>query len=248
MDAAEPLALVVLGAIIGWVVALIIEFLILKPHWIRRGREMTDAPTYHEVRDALERLNARIPTDQNDALADTSTLLTAISGQEQILQRIETMLTHSTKSGEMLTAALRSTVADIAATLEGQAQTLGRIETLGVKNANLAKSTEAAQTDLREQVDHIAAALREEDSQPRRVVVEKTKDITPDRLTDIKGIGPSYASRLRSAGIYTFEQLAVLTPAELCAMIKMHGHSPAEKWIEQARIIVSGRIKIEKAS
>jgi chromosome segregation ATPase len=40
-----------------------------------------------------------------------------------------------------------------------------------------------------------------------------------ERLTDIKGIGPVYASRLYEAGVKTFRELAVMTPDEVHTLI-----------------------------
>jgi predicted flap endonuclease-1-like 5' DNA nuclease len=78
--------------------------------------------------------------------------------------------------------------------------------------------------------------------------------VRQDRLTDIKGIGPSYANRLHEFGVFTFRQLAALTPDEIISMMNM-GTSALmnpQSWIEQAKLIVSGRTKakaeIEEAS
>jgi predicted flap endonuclease-1-like 5' DNA nuclease len=47
---------------------------------------------------------------------------------------------------------------------------------------------------------------------PESKTVEKT---TPDNLQVIKGIGPVIERRLNDEGIFTFEQLGNLTPADL---------------------------------
>ncbi|NDJ76645.1 MAG: hypothetical protein GYB65_10335 [Chloroflexi bacterium] len=67
---------------------------------------------------------------------------------------------------------------------------------------------------------------------------------TQERLTDIKGIGPVYSTKLNEAGIFTYEQLAELTPEEVTALI---GRSTidAEGWVEQAKLLASQRQKVE---
>ena len=49
-----------------------------------------------------------------------------------------------------------------------------------------------------------------------------------DPLEEIRGIGPVFAERLNEAGVYTFEELADLTPPEIQEIIG------AERWQELA--------------
>jgi predicted flap endonuclease-1-like 5' DNA nuclease len=71
-----------------------------------------------------------------------------------------------------------------------------------------------------------------------------------DRLTDIRGIGPVYASKLYEAGIQTYRQLAAQTPEELYALMdvpKWRLRSvDAPGWIEQAKQLASQREKVER--
>jgi predicted flap endonuclease-1-like 5' DNA nuclease len=61
----------------------------------------------------------------------------------------------------------------------------------------------------------------------------------PDDLTNIKGIGPTYQSKLHNAGITTYAQLAQATPELLQQIINApNWRKPnAESWIEQARLL-----------
>jgi predicted flap endonuclease-1-like 5' DNA nuclease len=54
-----------------------------------------------------------------------------------------------------------------------------------------------------------------------------------DDLTEIKGIGPVYASRLAQAGIATFATLAAATPAIVAEGAGV-SEAVAAAWIEQA--------------
>lgn len=58
----------------------------------------------------------------------------------------------------------------------------------------------------------------------------------PDDLTDITGIGPVYAERLRAAGVRTFADLAALAPDAIRAKADLEAwQGDPEAWIEQAR-------------
>lgn len=59
----------------------------------------------------------------------------------------------------------------------------------------------------------------------------------PDQLEDIVGIGEVYAQRLNQAGIYTFAQLAELTPERLEEIVEVDEPQiiDAESWIAQAK-------------
>ena len=54
-----------------------------------------------------------------------------------------------------------------------------------------------------------------------------------DDLTELKGIGPAYAARLREAGFTTFSDLAAATPAAISAAGRV-SESVSASWIEQA--------------
>ncbi|MBI5959675.1 MAG: hypothetical protein HY866_13115 [Chloroflexi bacterium] len=71
-----------------------------------------------------------------------------------------------------------------------------------------------------------------------------------DRLTDIKGIGPVYASKLYEAGVQTFRQLAAMTPDEIYLLLNEPAWRvkvvKAQSWIEQAQMFAAQREKVEQ--
>ena len=67
------------------------------------------------------------------------------------------------------------------------------------------------------------------------------KSTKADDLTQIQGIGATYAKRLRDAGITTFAQVAPTSPERLAEIAKLQewqAARPAE-WIEQAKALIS---------
>lgn len=59
-----------------------------------------------------------------------------------------------------------------------------------------------------------------------------------DDLTKINGIGPSFARRLREAGIHTYADLAALSPEQVVEItdVKEWQADPAQ-WIAQAKLL-----------
>jgi predicted flap endonuclease-1-like 5' DNA nuclease len=68
-----------------------------------------------------------------------------------------------------------------------------------------------------------------------------------DDLTVIEGIGPKSAEALYKAGIFTFHQVASLTPDQLEEIIRVRGGvnlvNDAKSWPKQARLLADGKIK-----
>lgn len=68
-----------------------------------------------------------------------------------------------------------------------------------------------------------------------------------DDLTVIEGIGPKSAEALYKAGIFTFHQVASLTPDQLVEIVKVRGGvnlvNDAKSWPKQARLLADGKLK-----
>lgn len=72
-------------------------------------------------------------------------------------------------------------------------------------------------------------------SAPPRAVTTVPK---PDNLTEIKGIGPTFARRLAEAGITTFAAVAAASPDYLREVTRATAIANPDEWITQARALV----------
>ena len=91
----------------------------------------------------------------------------------------------------------------------------------------LVGSPPKANTPAQKEVDAKAGTPRkpaQEEAQPQ-----------PDPLEEVQGIGPVYAGRLHAAQVYTFAQLAELSPERLREITGARSWTDVESWIEQAR-------------
>ncbi|MFB6149823.1 MAG: DUF4332 domain-containing protein [Halobacteriales archaeon] len=69
---------------------------------------------------------------------------------------------------------------------------------------------------------------------PADTAPEPASDAGGESVERIKGIGPTYAERLGTAGIETVAQLAEADPAEVAAETDL-SEARLEKWIERAK-------------
>lgn len=65
-----------------------------------------------------------------------------------------------------------------------------------------------------------------------------------DDLKIVEGIGPKIAAILNAAGVIRFEQLAVMTPEEISALLRAGGIRLADphSWPQQARLAAEGKL------
>jgi predicted flap endonuclease-1-like 5' DNA nuclease len=64
-----------------------------------------------------------------------------------------------------------------------------------------------------------------------------------DDLTQIKGIGPTFAAKLNTAGVFTYASLSALEPGRLMEILGEAGSQRAERerWVEQAVLAAGGK-------
>lgn len=107
----------------------------------------------------------------------------------------------------------------------------------------------AAEEEVEEEEKEEAKAETDEpDAEPEPEPVAETapepeEEAKPDKLTDVWGIGPKYASILNDAGIQTFSTLAEKSVEDLQKIITDAGSTTAgneETWAEQATLLAKG--------
>ncbi len=96
----------------------------------------------------------------------------------------------------------------------------------------------------------VSDAVKEKDSSAAKSVSKKKKaaqkatkaealESSPAFLTEINGIGPTYAKRMFEAGIRSLPDLANSDPAELAKISKLRNTAKAEEWISEAKKLLS---------
>jgi len=88
---------------------------------------------------------------------------------------------------------------------------------------------------LRDRLVHVTVSREPEIP---RFVPEPARPLEADDLTEINGIGPTYAERLATRGVSTFAALAGAAVAELAEQIEVPESRVAD-WQQQARARLS---------
>jgi len=201
----------------------------------------------------LDRLEGKLDSRLNVLPASVDPALNSmIQAQSDQLVQIGTRLDEwaATRSGSDDSLSEHARIlAELDREIAAQAQTVRLLDTKIAEHTTMLLT---AATDRHEQVGMLQRIL----DQVSQVVpsLSKTSKAPPrvgeDRLTDIKGIGPVYASRLYEAGIQSFRQLAALTPEELDNLLNVPGWRKrsvdTQSWIDQAKHFASQREKVEE--
>ncbi len=213
--------------------------------------EKLDTAAPDESLSRLEGQMAQVSTRLGD-LASAGPLADLIQQQADRLQRISARLDEwadaSTQRDRKLAEHARI-LAGLDRELAAQAELsqklddkVGEHTTMLVTAAKERREQAGLLERIGTQIGDVLALLKQKATQPPRP--------SQDRLTDIKGVGPIYGGKLYEAGIYTFQQLAAMTPEELDTLIGAPKWRAidAESWIEQARHLASHREKVEGQS
>jgi predicted flap endonuclease-1-like 5' DNA nuclease len=180
----------VLGLVVGWVIEWIIDWV----YWRRRTAELTRR---------LEIAESRQPQE----------------AEPKKSVGIEADLEHQIAKLKLDNAALQEKVTDLEA--QNTALHVPAVPLTGTQQGELKNADLADQSTL----TNSAGAIPQEKA-PELQADHPTWTDTgasrlgpvpgiPDDLVVIKGIGPVIARKLNAAGIYTFRQLAALTPVQL---------------------------------
>lgn len=118
------------------------------------------------------------------------------------------------------------------------AETKERLIALQLAHTELERRAEALEAEL-------ARLRRGDGAEPAQAAASVPLPAplsTGDDLTRIKGIGKIMEKKLHDLGIYSFQQLASLSPEEarrINAAIDFPGRVERERWIEQARSLTA---------
>jgi len=110
-----------------------------------------------------------------------------------------------------------------------------RCQNLEKSSAECARKLEALSREKRELEEKLAGF--NEKPETARVTLAEVEPPVPDDLELIKGIGPVIAKLLNEAGVFTFRQLAELTPDKLREVVgnKIQRLADEEDILAQAR-------------
>jgi predicted flap endonuclease-1-like 5' DNA nuclease len=210
--------------------------------------------------DKLDRLESKLDSRliAPSPGADQEQLTALIQAQAdrlvQIGARLDEWTATRVRSDETLDEKLTGharVLAELDRELAAQAQTVRMLDTKVNEHTTMLVT---AATERREQAGLLQRIL-DQVGQVVPALTKAARSAPPpgqDRLTDVNGIGPVYASRLYEAGIQTFRQLAAMSPEELYALLSLPQWRmrsvDAPSWIEQAEHLASQREKVEKIS
>lgn len=200
----------IVGLIIGLIVGWIIEWLIDWFYWRRKDR------AYRQQLAGCEENVATLRTELADAellAADAQRKINKQKRQlaeaEQIRRQLDAQVVGNQRLHKKLIDA---------------EEEIGRLKNKLIDHDHNRNALDASRSQI--------ADLRAKLANSYQKASQK-----PDSLEQIRGIGTSFAKRLNDAGVYTYAQLAELTPdrvREIVAAKKWHKIDP-ESWIAEAK-------------
>ena len=99
-----------------------------------------------------------------------------------------------------------------------------------------AEPTAEAKAKTKKAVEAMAEETKAAKSQATETATRTAEAVlAADDLTEIKGIGPVFAERLRQAGITTFADVAKASPDQLREVTHATSVANPDEWIEQAQ-------------
>ena len=197
---------------------------------------------------ALERLEARsgavTPADQRGY---SGLIQAQIDRLAAIADRLDAWASAGAPESHPLAEQAR-VLTDLDRQLIATARAIERMEARIGEHTTLLVTAETERREQASLVDRVLYRVGELFTAVNQLVANPPR-AEHDRLTDIKGIGPVYAGKLYEAGIFTYRQLASMSPEVLKMIIdepEWRSRSiDAESWIEQANLLAAQREKVE---
>ena len=215
-----------------------------EPLYIIMGRQ---GILIKELSEKLAGFDVRL---SSAAPADLSGFNTEIDAYSASIQELKKQLAEqqTTISQSLQAFASDRSLTAISGALREQAEKIGKLDARIDEQNDALTQTIQSTGEQKGILENITSQLRELVPDIDQISKRKTRVIRqPNRLTDIKGIGPVYAGMLHEAGIQSFKQLASFTPAQLKDLIDAPGWRGinAESWIEQAKLLADIAEKVE---
>lgn len=192
----------------------------------------------------LEQLRFAHQSQTSEELARITRLIQA---QTELLatlgERLESVDHSGVAEGAGLTERVRS-LGELSGELAAQAAAVRQLDVRMREHTLLLQSAADERREYGGILDQLRAQIGELFPQLTRLVGTPIKP-GQDRLTDIRGIGPVYSTKLREAGVETFEKLADMSPEEVLDLIDeplwRERSIDSASWIEQARELAAQR-------
>ena len=263
----NPLWPLLVGLLIGWLIEWVIDWVYWRRrrqdraaslHGLAETRRATDAELQTararlaERTQQLEQSRAKLDSAHAEAQGMRDELASAREELERANQSLQTADT-STLHQEVELGSLRASLAELRQEnerLRGQVASTTQPTLSAPLQQEPAEPDEGAEvetggpatasTGLPRDVAALAPLPAGSDAAPVEVeALDTAPELARNPLIDINGVGPVYEQRLIAAGVYTFEQLAGLTPARILEIIRPEAWQriDAEAWIAEARLL-----------
>lgn len=227
----------VLGLLLGWLIEWVIDWL----YW--RRRRQISAPDTQRPQEAdadLTRMRGSLASARADNVrlqAELNAATTLAQQRQAKIGALEEQLSSTRADDERLPAGSevpRTPVVLSADEDDAKGANFATVQPSREDKASLAPAADRAASEPKSNETQVLQAHEVPQPAARR----------RDPLIDINGIGPAYERKLFDAGVYTFEDLAAMTPErvrEIIAPQRWQEIDPAS-WIAEARQLAQKKV------
>ncbi|MBK9709865.1 MAG: hypothetical protein IPO81_00800 [Kouleothrix sp.] len=236
----SPIWWLVLGLLIGWLIEWVIDWL----YW-RRRRQSNEMDTQGarqagaelaRMRDSLASTRA----DNQRLQADLSAATASAQQRDATIGELEARLASMRADVKQRSVGPEAPRAPVVLSADDGAAKATSFATVQLSREDMAS--------LESPADRAAANVpKTGDAQlPREREVAQPAARPRDPLIDINGIGPAYERKLFDGGVYTFEELAALTPEQVRAIIAPQHWQEIDPaaWIAEARQFAQKKVAL----